>query len=317
MPDFKLVTPVAFIVFNRPDTTERVFAAIARARPTRLLVIGDGPRATRAGEADKVAASRRVIEKVDWPCDVQTNFSDANMGCTARVASGIDWVFQQAEEAIILEDDCLPDPSFFRFCQELLERYRHDLRVGMVSGNNFQFGRRYGPDSYYFSKYCHIWGWATWRDRWQGADIREIRQWPAVRDAGRLIDVLPENPREAQFWQRIFENTHQKKLDAWAGPWTFANWLEGRLGINPSVNLVSNIGFGAGATLTMNAEDPLANIPAEPLPFPLVHPVIHARNVAADRFGGRLFKTVPAWRTAGGKVKRRLKRALRTLSGQR
>jgi len=313
MPDFKLTTPVAFIVFNRPDTAERVFAEIAKARPTKLLVIGDGPRANRPGEAEKVAASRRVIEKVDWPCDVLTNFSDANMGCTQRTASGIDWVFEQSEEAIILEDDCLPDPTFFRFCQELLERYRLDQRVGMISGNNFQFGRKYGSDSYYFSKYCHIWGWATWRDRWRSADIREISHWPMVRDSGRFSDLAPVDAKEMRFWRHVFENTYQKKQDAWAGPWTFANWLQGRLGINPSVNLVSNIGFREDATLTTDTETYLANIPTEPMPFPLIHPLIYARNIAADRFGGRQFKTVPAWRREGSKVKRKLKRALREL----
>ncbi|HUN93856.1 MAG TPA: glycosyltransferase family 2 protein [Burkholderiaceae bacterium] len=310
MPEFELTTPIAFIIFNRPDTTERVFAEIAKARPTKLLLIGDGPRATRPGEAEKVAAARRIVEKVNWPCDVRTNFSDVNLGCTRRVASGLDWVFQQFEDAIIMEDDCLPDPTFFRFCQELLERYRHDLRIGMISGNNFQFGRRYGEDSYYFSKYCHIWGWATWRDRWQSADILEMRHWPMVRDSGRFIDLTPGNKKETLFWQQAFDKVHQRKLDAWAGPWTLANWIEGRLGIIPAVNLISNIGFGADATLTTDGESYLASMRTEPIAFPLVHPVIIARHIVADRFGGRQFKTVPAWRTAGGKVKRKLKRIL-------
>lgn len=161
MPEFQLTTPVAFIIFNRPDTTEKVFAEIAKAKPPKLLVIGDGPRVSRQGEAEKVAAARSIIQCVDWDCEVQTNFSDVNLGCKRRVSSGIDWVFEQVEEAIILEDDCLPDPTFFRFCEELLARYRHDQRIGMISGDNFQFGSRRNDDSYYFSKYVHIWGWAT------------------------------------------------------------------------------------------------------------------------------------------------------------
>jgi hypothetical protein len=310
MTGFKLTTPVAFIVFNRPDTTARVFAEIARARPTRLLVISDGPRASRPGEAAKVAASRKIIEGVDWPCEVQTNYSTENMGCTRRVSSGIDWVFEQAEEAIIMEDDCLPDPTFFRFMQEMLERYRHDQRVGMVSGNNFHFGRRVVSDSYYFSKYCHIWGWATWRDRWQGADIREMRHWPMVRDTGRFLDMVPGGAKEIDFWKNAFETVYQKKLDAWAAPWTLANWIEGRLAINPSVNLISNIGFGEGATLTSDSNSPFANMPTAPVQFPMVHPVIHALHGAADRLGGKQFRRAPGWRVAGGKVKRQLKGAL-------
>ena len=156
MTSFTLTTPVAFIIFNRPDTTAKVFNEIAKARPPKLLVVADGPRVNRVGEADRVTATRAIIEKVDWPCEVLCNFSDINLGCKARVASGLDWVFAQVPEAIVLEDDCLPDPSFFRFCQELLDHYRQDKRVGMISGDNFQFVRSYHSDSYYFAKYIHI-----------------------------------------------------------------------------------------------------------------------------------------------------------------
>src|SRR6185369_14461868 len=170
MADWALTTPVAFIIFNRPDTTEKVFAEIARARPPKLLVIADGPRAGRAGEADRCAATRAIIDRVDWDCKVLTNYSDVNLGCKNRVASGIDWVFEQVPEAIILEDDCLPDPTFFRFCEELLIRYREDERISQICGANFQFGRKRSNDSYYFSRYNHIWGWASWRRAWQHYD---------------------------------------------------------------------------------------------------------------------------------------------------
>ena len=156
MSEFILTTPVAFIIFNRPDTTALVFAEIAKARPPKLLVVGDGPRAHKAGEAERVAATRAIIDQVDWPCEVLTHFSDTNLGCKKRVSSGIDWVFEQVEEAIILEDDCLPNQSFFQFCQEMLEYYRHDSRIGMISGNNFQVGGKTVPYSYYFSKYTQL-----------------------------------------------------------------------------------------------------------------------------------------------------------------
>lgn len=190
MTDFKLTTPVAFIIFNRPDTTERVFAEIAKAKPQKLLVVGDGARANRNVEVAKVAACRAIIERVDWPCEVLTNFSEINLGCKVRVSSGLDWVFEQVEEAIILEDDCLPDPTFFRFCQEMLARYRDDQRIGMISGDNLQFGRRQNDESYYFTKYVHIWGWATWRDRWRDSYDVNLKKWPSIRDQGRILDIV-------------------------------------------------------------------------------------------------------------------------------
>lgn len=281
MSDFKLTTPVAFIIFNRPDTTERVFSEIAKARPPTLLVLGDGPRANRRGEAEKVAATRAIIQRVDWDCEVLTNFSDVNLGCKKRVSSGIDWVFEQVEEAIILEDDCLPDPTFFRFCQEMLERYRGDQRIGMISGDNFQFGRRYGDDSYYFSKYVHIWGWASWRDRWTGRYDVTMAKWPRVRDEGRLADMVGD-AREAANWGKIFEQVYCGGIDTWDYQWVFANWMAGRLSILPSVNLISNVGFGENATHTTGVSD-LANLPVAPMSFPLAHPIGVFRNIQADR----------------------------------
>jgi hypothetical protein len=181
MSNFQIKTPVAFLVFNCPDTTIRVFEEIRCARPPKLLVVADGPRADRPGEADKCQAVRAVIETVDWPCEVLKNYSDVNLGCKIRVSSGLDWVFEQVEEAIILEGDCLPHPTFFRFCEELLETYRDDERIGMISGDNFQFGRKRGDASYYFSRYNHIWGWASWRRAWQHYD-RNMAIWPKFRD---------------------------------------------------------------------------------------------------------------------------------------
>lgn len=300
MSDFKLTTPVAFIIFNRPDTTERVFAAIAKAKPPKLLVVGDGPRANRQGEVEKVAATRAIIQRIDWDCEVLTNFSDVNLGCKKRVSSGIDWVFEQVEEAIILEDDCLPDPTFFRFCQEMLECYRGDQRIGMVSGDNFQFGRRYGDDNYYFSKYVHIWGWATWRDRWAGSYDVSLVKWPRVRDDGRLVDMVGD-AREARYWGKIFERVYRGGIDTWDYQWVFANWIEGRLSILPTVNLISNVGFDQNATHTTGASD-LANLPVTPIPFPLSHPLGMFKNIQADRFSEEKCFRVPLWKRIRNRV---------------
>lgn len=301
MSEFKLTTPVAFIIFNRPDTASRVLAEIAKVKPPKLLVVGDGPRANRSGEADKVAATRAILEQVDWECEVLTHFSDVNLGCKKRVSSGLDWIFGQVEEAIILEDDCLPELSFFQYCQEMLERYRDDKRIGCISGDNFQFGRSYGNDSYYFSKYVHVWGWASWRDRWQDSYDVTMRHWPRVRDEDRLADMVG-NVREATYWKKVFERVYQGQIDTWDYQWVFANWLHGRVSILPSVNLISNIGFDQNATHTTGASE-LANMSTRPMQFPLVHPAGIFKNMRADDFSEKKCFRVPLWKRIHSKLR--------------
>ncbi len=306
MNNFKFNTPIAFIIFNRPDTTERVFSEIAKAKPPKLLVVADGARVNRIGEAEKVAATRAIIQLVDWDCEVFTNYSDVNLGCKVRVSSGIDWVFEQVEEAIILEDDCLPDPTFFRFCQEMLERYRNDQRIGMVSGDNFQLGRRRNDDSYYFSRYVHIWGWATWRDRWQMSYDVELKKWPLVRDGNWLEDIVGCK-RESFDWAEVYQRVYDNQIDTWDYQWVFANWVERRQSIVPSANLISNIGFArADAThTTMFTEE--ANMPTVAMKYPLVHPYFMVNNQMADQFEYRRFINKSIYRRIYNKFKRIIK----------
>ena len=171
-----LTKPVVLIIFNRPKLTEVVFQAIREAKPPKLFLVADGPRPNRPDDIPRCAAARKVVEKVDWDCEVLRNYADENMGCGCRPASGITWVFSQVEEAIILEDDCVPSPSFFPFCQELLDRYRTDERVMHIGGMNWQSGHRRSPFSYFFSKYPQCWGWATWRRAWAHYDFT-MRYW--------------------------------------------------------------------------------------------------------------------------------------------
>ena len=281
MAHYNLRTPVALLIFNRPDTTECVFNAIARARPSKLLVVADGPRDSRAGEAARCEQTRAIIKRVDWDCEVITNFADRNMGCKLRVSSGIDWIFEQVEEAIILEDDCLPDSSFFRFCDEMLERYRDNERVGMVSGGNLQFGRHRGTDSYYFSKYTHIWGWASWRRAWKYYD-RDITHWPEFKAQG-LLEQMFATPGEQTYWQNSFQWVHEGSLDTWDVSWTFTALTHGLLQVVPNVNLISNIGFGADATHT-HVVGVHANLPTQAIEFPLQHPTFVLPNLEADRY---------------------------------
>lgn len=282
MSNFKLTTPVAFIIFNRPESTEKVFSEIAIAKPTKLFVIGDGPRTERFGEQEKVAAVREIIKRVDWDCEVITNFSSINLGCKKRVSSGINWLFEQVDEAIILEDDCLPDSTFFRFCQELLEYYRHDQRIGMISGDNFQYDNKRNNHSYYFSKYTHIWGWATWADRWTKTYDVNINNWPGIQTDNSLVDIVG-NENEATYWKNIFEAVYNGDIDTWDYQWVLANMSEGRLNIMPAVNMISNIGFNEDATHTTGSSD-LANMHRNSIHFPLDHPSGIFRNINADQF---------------------------------
>jgi hypothetical protein len=289
MSEFKLTTPVAFIIFNRPDTTERVFAEIAKAKPTKLLVVADGARVHKEGEAEKVAKTRAIIDRVDWPCEVLTNYSDVNLGCKVRVSSGIDWVFEQVEEAIILEDDCLPDPTFFRFCQEMLDLYKNDQRIGLISGNNFQFGKKTGGASYYYSRYNHIWGWASWRRAWKHYD-NEAKIWPELKNSG-LLEICAYSKNEQKYWSRAFDGVFNKRIDTWDYQWTLTMWSQGMLSILPNVNLISNIGFGSDATHTKGASM-FANLKRQPMSFPLDHPKLFIADKVADRYTSRhMFNT--------------------------
>lgn len=279
MPEFQLKTPVAFIIFNRPDTTERVFAEIAKAKPPKLLVVGDGARANHAGEANKVAATRAIINRVDWDCEVLTNYSEINLGCKRRVSSGIDWVFEQVEEAIILEDDCLPDPTFFRFCQELLERYRCDDRVMMISGTNLASTEKL-HDSYYFSRYPHIWGWASWRRMWHQYDVRMELLPQLLRDESFRHSFRTD--QEYKHWVRGLGAVYSGAVDTWDAQVMFMAFRTSGLSIFPKNNLVSNIGFRPDATHTTREGGDLDNLPTIPLDYPLRHPTFVYPNLLAE-----------------------------------
>ncbi|MGV0107905.1 glycosyltransferase family 2 protein [Nostoc sp. DSM 114160] len=277
-------TPVTFIIFKRPQTTEKVFEAIRQAKPTRLFVIADGPRTDREGEAEKCEATRAVIERVDWNCEVIKNYSDINLGCAKRVSSGLSWVFNNVEETIILEDDCIPHRTFFRFSQELLEKYRNDTRIATISAQNLQLEKKRTNYSYYFSRYNHCWGWASWRRAWQHYDLT-IKLWKEVQAENLLHDILIDQ-KAVNSWQRIFQSVYDNPTGiTWDYQWTFACWMQGSLSIIPNVNLISNVGVGADAThFTSNQEFSFINMPIQAMEFPLKHPPFIVRNVEADNF---------------------------------
>ncbi|MEA5497929.1 putative capsular polysaccharide synthesis family protein [Limnoraphis robusta Tam1] len=287
----ELRTPVVLIIFRRPDTTQKVFEVIRQVQPSKLFVIADGPRLDKPGEAEKCMAARKIIEQVDWNCEVLTNYSDINWGCKQRVSSGLDWVFSLVEEAIILEDDCVPDPTFFYFCQELLERYRNETRVIQITGENTH-GYQSPNSSYYFSQYSFYWGWATWRRAWKLYD-GSLKLWPQLRDTKWLDDLLG-NERAVQYWSKIFDLVYEG-FNSWGWAWSFTCFLHQGLCVGSNVNLISNIGFGVDAAHTNQEVDEIANIPLKAASFPLKHPNQLVRDQEADRvidhyrFSGRQY----------------------------
>ena len=282
-------TAVAFLGFNRPQATQRVFEAIRQVRPKQLLLVADGPRPDRPDDQENCAAVRAIVDKVDWPCDVQKNYAEKNLGCKRRVSSGLDWVFSQVKEAIILEDDCLPSSSFFSYCAELLERYRHDTRIMHIGGNNFQNGQKRGNYSYFFSKYNHIWGWATWRRAWKLYDV-DMSTWPMVKDSG-ILRYFCDSEDELSYWSGNFDLMHAGKIDTWDYAWTYACFTNG-LSVYPNVNLVSNIGFAADGT-HCSGDSPLANLPTSDI-SPITHPPFIVRHQEADQDNFKnVFKPMP------------------------
>jgi hypothetical protein len=277
-------TAILLLIFNRPEETRQVLSVLRTLRPARLYVAGDGPRPGRGGEPEAVAAARAAATDVDWDCDVATLFRDANLGCRRAVSGALDWFFDQEPEGIVLEDDCVPDRSFFAFCSELLARYRDDRRIMAIAGNNFQGGWARSEDSYYFSRYNHCWGWASWRRAWALYD-RELAGWPEFRARGYLADIGDQDPDFVECWTKIFDRSARGETDSWAYRWTFSCWQQSGLTCLPRVNLVENIGFGPAATHT---KAPHCDTRAVSLAFPLHHPPSVVRDVVADTRTTRL-----------------------------
>ena len=273
---------VLFLVFNRPDTTAQVFDAIRAARPARLYVASDGPRENRPGEAETVELVRSLVTQVDWPCEVKTLFREKNLGCKVAVSNAISWFFESEIEGIILEDDCLPGPDFFRYCEELLEKYRHDERVGLICGTNlynlnYIFKRNQPVDSYYFGRTSSIWGWATWRRVWNEYDVN-ISDWPELRKSDSYRHNF--SSRKWRFLCKTFDASNLNKVDTWDYQFGYLLLKSGRLSATPNVNLIKNIGFNSNATHTKNKFSHEGANDIENLTWPLRHPVgIYPDNI--------------------------------------
>jgi hypothetical protein len=282
IPPHALNTAVLLLVFNRLETTKQVFEAIRHAKPPRLYVAADGPRTNKEGEAEKTEAVRDyIMQNIDWKCEVETLFRKENLGCKYAPVAAITWFFENEEMGIILEDDCLPSQSFFWFCEELLEKYKENMRVGQISGDNFQKGIKRGVADYYFSIYGHIWGWASWANRWQNYDV-DLNSFNDTK----FIEEIFDEKNSKRFWIEIFKKMKVGGADAWDYQWVFALWRAKQLTVLPNINLIENIGFGVDATHTTE-ESELANLKVSEIVLNR-HPKNVERDIEADEFTAKL-----------------------------
>lgn len=272
-------TPVLFLVFNRPDVTKRVFEVIRGIRPSKLYIAADGPRASRIDEGKLCDEVRKITEAIDWPCEVKRKYADNNIGSKKGIPQAISWFFENEFEGIILEDDCLPNKSFFYFCQELLSKYKDVEKVKMISGNNFQFGKKYGDASYYFSSIPSIWGWATWRRAWSDFDI-DMKTYPEFKKSKSITKIFRDKNIQ-NYWLRFFNKLYTRKLNSWDSKLVYSIYNKQGVSITPNVNLISNIGFDENATNTKN-DSPLNSIPTENLNL-IIHPKDIIVNQEADK----------------------------------
>ncbi len=279
--EHQFTKPILFILFNREETTAKVFERIRAAQPRQLFIAADGPRPGVPGDIEKCMETRDIIKKVDWDCEVKTLFRESNVGCKLGVPSAIDWFFDHVDDGIILEDDCMPHESFFSFCQELLDRYREDTRVFQIGGNNFCFPNIDADYSYFFTKYVSIWGWATWKRAWQHFDIN-MNLYKECCDDDGLLDAVSTNPAGVKTGKKVFGDTYSGAINAWGFAWAFTCMIQNGLTILPKQNLVSNIGFSDDATHTKNNQSPFNNLPTHATSFPLKHPPYMARSRAYE-----------------------------------
>lgn len=269
--------PVVLIMYHRPDMTAKVISSLRDVKPSEIFVIADGPK--NPADAENCKKTRGLIDSIDWKCKIYKNYSSKNLGLRERVVSGLNWVFTKVDKAIILEDDLSIDKSFYRFCAEMLYKYKDNKKIISITGDNFLFGKYKTKDSYFFSKYTYSWGWATWRRAWKLYDDT-MHDWPELKKHKTFKNILRGYVAKA-YWTKIFDLTYQRKINSWAYCWTYTSFARNMLTIVPSYNLVSNIGFGSGATHT-SLRSNVFGIPISTMDFPMRHPKEVVHNSDAD-----------------------------------
>jgi hypothetical protein len=289
MITYKVKAPILFLIFNRPKETQIVFDAIKNAKPKKLYVAADGPR-NNGTDILLCLETKKILNQIDWDCELITLFREENLGCKIAVSEAITWFFNNEEEGIVLEDDCLPNLDFFRFCDLHLEKYRFDNRIGHICGCNFQDNTKRGEADYYFSRLIHVWGWASWRRVWLNYDINMKNLETAQKID--FLSALTDNKNVKRFLYDCFLKTKKGLINTWDYQYFYSNFINGFLSIIPNNNMISNIGFNETGTHTFDLDSPLANIKHQPLPLKINHAVVFIANRLADTY--TLLKEVPS-----------------------
>jgi hypothetical protein len=283
-------SPVLLLAFNRPDKMLKLFEVLRMVKPRHLFVAIDGPRDNNPDDKEKVMQVRQIIGSIDWPCSVAKMYHDRNLGCKLAVSRAITWFFDNVEEGVILEDDCIPSPDFFRYASELLKHYRDDERIMTIAAQHFHRNMHRPKYSYFFSRYNHCWGWASWRRAWKLYD-KDMSLWPVLRDTDWLLGIGNGSRTFQRYWTNIFDKVHAGDVDSWAYRWTFSSWVQNGLCILPARNLVVNIGFDDCSTHTKKDVPEEWTLQLEKMIFPLEHPIGMVRDVMADEWTDRhIFK---------------------------
>lgn len=275
-------TPILFLTYNRISTSQKVFEAIREVRPSRLYFASNSANSEDPIEISKINEVRNLINKIDWNCQVQTLYQEKHLPVKVSIITSINWFFKNEEQGIILEDDCLPSIAFFKFAGELLVKYKYDMRVWHIGGvctlssENFS-----NEDSYYFSKFNHIWGWATWKSRWDHYDSTMPSYHRFIKD--QCINNIFDSDKLCKMWIKYFDDAYNNKINTWDYQWYFTTWINNGLSIIPSKNLVSNIGFGNAATHTTDVTSKLANMKVDNFFQIKKHPEIILANYKYDK----------------------------------
>lgn len=272
-----LDTPILYLIFNRPDLTKITFESICNIKPRKLFIAADGPRLENSSdELNCMIVREYVLSKINWTCELHILFRDENLGCGKAVSSAISWFFNNVDEGIILEDDCLPDYSFYRFCSELLQYHRNNERVMSISGSNLLGNSWCNSEESYLWGFGGIWGWATWKRAWIKYDFKMN----LLKDENSKCKLKKyfKNSNWFNYYYSLFKSVDSFKVDTWDAQWLFSIAISDGLCINPSVNLVQNLGFNQNATHTKDANSFMNGLFYNSINFPLVHPKNNSVN---------------------------------------
>lgn len=306
-----LDTPVLLITYKRLGTTKQVFEAIRQAKPPRLYIASNIGKDEQA--IQQVKKVREFLEEnIDWDCKVYKLYRDQHLSAKDSISGAIDWFFQNEKMGIILEDDCLPSQSFFWFCEGLLKKYADDMRVWHIGGSStLSENILLNHDSYYFSNYNHIWGWAGWSNRWKMYDVN-VSLFKEFSKNGFIENVTKDKLLQ-KFWIDNFNSVYEKRIDTWDYQWYFTTWSNGGISIIPTVNLISNLGFGADATHTSDSSDKLSNMEKGEINLNLIHPNIMMPNIIYDNYNAKFLFGISYFSFYKNEVKKILKKIIKTI----